>query len=144
MAPNKKQKLNVKAASKKNNKNLKTNIESLTKKSDEVEKNIVVKGSSKLCETYWIKFTNFCSDNELEDPSFITNKTVRNIKLCLTFKCCTEGLGFKTAEGVRSGIRNHYSRILKLDDGWSNAACVGNPCDSNEVKDQITSIKKTN
>ena len=43
MAPNKKQKLNVKAASKNCNKNLKTNIDSLTKKSDEVEKTLQLK-----------------------------------------------------------------------------------------------------
>ena len=131
MAPKKNEKKNVKAASKNRNKNLKTNIESLTKKSDEVEKNIVVKRSANLHEGYWTKFSKFCSDNELENPSIISNKTVKSIKLCLTFKCCTEGHGFKTAEGVRSGIRNHYSRTRKVDDGWSNVKFEGNPCDSN-------------
>ena len=57
-------------------------------------------------------------------------------------KCCAEGRDFKNAEGVRSGIRIHCSRILKADDGWSNVALAGNPCDSNEVKDQFFSIKK--
>ena len=114
----------------------------MSKKSDEVEKNIVVKSSANQHEGCWTKFTKFCSDNQLENPSIISDKTVKSIKLHLTFKCYTEGNGHKSAEGVRSGIRNHCSRILKADDGWSNVKFEGNPCDSNEAKDQITSIKK--
>ena len=104
-------------------------------KSDEVEKNAVAKGSPKPYETCWMKFDDFSSDNELEDPSLITRNTVKNAKPRLA-------LGFKTAEGTRSGVRSHRSRNLKLDDGWSGAARVGNPCDSNKAKDHIASIKK--
>ena len=115
MAPNKKQKLNVNEASKKNDKTLKTVIASLTKKSEEVEKSIVEKKSSKQHETHWIKFNTFCSENELEDPSFVANNASKIIKLRLVLKCCAEGLGFKTAEGARSRVRSHRSRNLKPD-----------------------------
>ena len=33
-------------------------------------------------------------------------------------------------------------RNLKADDGWTNATLIGNPCDSNEVKDHVASVKK--
>lgn len=97
MAPKRNEKKNVKAASENRNNNLKTNIESLTKKSHEVEKNIAAKRSANLREGCWTKFSKFCSDNELENPSIISGKTVNSIKSRLAFKCCAEEHGFKTA-----------------------------------------------
>ena len=46
------------------------------------------------------------------------------------------------AEAARSGVRHRCSRTLKLDDEWTNATLVGDPCGSNEVKDQVASVKK--
>ena len=99
--------------------------------------------SPKQCEDSWNRFKTFYSDNELPNPTLIDNNTVKNMKLCLTFKCYAEGMGFKTTEAARSGITHCYSRTLKVDNGWKNASFIGDPCDSNETKDHITSIKKT-
>ena len=91
-----------------------------------------------------IKLEIFCSGNELEDPSLIANNAVKSTKLRITLKCRAEGLGFKTAEAARSVVRRRRSRASKLGDGWTNAALSGNPCGSDEAKNQVDSVKKGN
>ena len=95
-----------------------------------------------LHEISWNRCETFCSENALEDPTFIAINTAKRTKLFLKLKCFVEGLGFKTVEGSRGRIRYCFSRTLKVDDGWSNATVSGNHCDRNEAKDHVTSIKK--
>ena len=92
-------------------------------------------------DSCWNQFVVFCSDNNLHDPSDVTDEAPNNIALFITtrFDECTNAAG--TCDNIRSGIRSHYKRVIKAPDGWNKCNVinkfVGNPCDAIEITELI-------
>ena len=87
----------------------------------------------------WNSFSKRMKQNGDVDPEIVTDVMPNYISACLTHPF--ENLNHKagTIDNMKSAIRNHCKRNLRLEDVWTHnmitGRYVGNPCDSIEVKD---------
>jgi len=90
----------------------------------------------------WNGFSEWMKENGNIDPEIVTEVTPNYIAACLThhFENLNHAAG--TIDNIKSAIRHHYKRNLRLEDGWTKntntGSYVGNPCDSIEVKELVS------
>ena len=80
----------------------------------------------------------------MPDPSNVTDESPNHVSYFITSKF-NDNKASGTCENIRSAIKHHYKRVIKVEDGWrkcdSSKKYVGNPCDALTVTELIKGIE---